>query len=122
MPLKNKNNLHFGTKGELIAKKLLQKNGYKIIKTNFRCRFGEIDIIAKKNKILFFVEVKTRKSFKFGYPQEAVNLRKRNKIKNLGELYLKQNNLKNIKMKILVVALILKDNKINYSKIIPVET
>lgn len=54
------NNKILGNLGERIAKIYLQMNGYQIIKCNFRCRFGEIDIIAKEGKYIHFIEVKTR--------------------------------------------------------------
>ncbi len=58
--------------GEDFATSFLRKNGYKIIERNFRKGYGEIDIIALKNEILIFVEVKTRISIKFGAPFEAI--------------------------------------------------
>ncbi|PIR79673.1 MAG: YraN family protein [Candidatus Levybacteria bacterium CG10_big_fil_rev_8_21_14_0_10_35_13] len=58
--------------GEEIAAKFLVKRGYKIIDRNFRKGYGEIDIIAVNNKILVFVEVKTRTSNFFGTPFEQI--------------------------------------------------
>ena len=49
-----------GKLGELAAGRYLRENGYEIITANYRCRLGEIDIIAKQNKYICFVEVKTR--------------------------------------------------------------
>ena len=54
------NNKILGNLGERIAKIYLQINGYQILKCNFRCRFGEIDLIAKKEGTLHFIEVETR--------------------------------------------------------------
>ena len=54
------NNKILGNLGERIAKIYMQMNGYQIIKCNFRSRFGEIDIIAKKDEYIHFIEVKTR--------------------------------------------------------------
>ena len=54
------NNKILGNLGERIAKIYLQINGYQILKCNFRCRFGEIDLIAQKGGTLHFIEVKTR--------------------------------------------------------------
>ena len=54
------NNKRIGTLGEELAGIMLQEKGYKILAKNFRCRYGEIDIIASKNGVLAFVEVKTR--------------------------------------------------------------
>ena len=67
-------NQELGKIGEELAAKYLTQNKYKIIQRNFRCKFGEIDIIAYdlKNKELVFFEVKTRSNFKYGRPSEAV--------------------------------------------------
>ncbi len=65
-----------GRLGEDWAVGFLKKQGYKILQRNFRSKFGEIDIAALDGKTLFFVEVKTRWSRKFGDPAEAVTKRK----------------------------------------------
>jgi putative endonuclease len=69
-----------GDKGENIACGYLVNRGYKIIKRNYNCKFGEIDIVSKKDDCLVFVEVKTRKNNFFGEPQEAVDWRKLERI------------------------------------------
>ena len=65
---------------EHIAVDYLEKNGFTILEKNFRCRIGEIDIIAREEKYLVFIEVKYRKDSKYGYPLEAVNKSKQNTI------------------------------------------
>jgi len=70
----------FGKFGEDLATKFLEHNGYRIIERNYHSIYGEIDIICKKNSQLIFVEVKARKSIKFGEPLEAVTEKKRQKI------------------------------------------
>ena len=67
-------NQELGRIGEELATKYLAQNKYKIIERNFRCKQGEIDIIAYdlRNKELVFFEVKTRSNFKYGRPSEAV--------------------------------------------------
>lgn len=69
-----------GKKGEDIAAAFLHKKGYKLLFRNYKCSFGEIDIIAKHKKILSFIEVKTRSTKKYGLPQEAVTPAKQTKI------------------------------------------
>lgn len=69
-----------GDRGESEAVRYLVSKDYKIIKRNYSCKFGEIDIIAQKNNDLIFVEVKTRKSNYFGEPQEAVDYKKLERI------------------------------------------
>lgn len=66
----------FGKRGEIEAARVLKKNGYKIIEKNYRCRFGEIDIIAKDGETIVFVEVKTRGSENYGRPEASVDARK----------------------------------------------
>ena len=58
----------------------LQKNGWSVIKRNYQCRFGEIDIIAEKDKTIIFVEVKTRAENSIVSPREAVDSRKQQRI------------------------------------------
>lgn len=66
--------------GEDLAVKFLEHNDYKIIERNYHSIYGEIDIICKKSNQLIFVEVKARKSLKFGEPLEAITEKKREKI------------------------------------------
>ncbi len=84
---KQSNNKSFGLKGEDLASEFLTQNGYDIIEKNFHSRFGEIDLIAIKNNTLVFIEVKTRKSDKFGSPAEAVTPGKLKKITKTAEYY-----------------------------------
>lgn len=82
-----------GRFGEEAAKQHLIKCGYKIIEQNYRCRYGEIDIVARDNDYLVFVEVKARSSSYFGLPCEAVNYNKRAKIIMCAQNYISQNNI-----------------------------
>lgn len=77
-----------GEAGEKYAEHYLRQCGYRIIACNFRCRRGEIDIIAERGGILCFVEVKTRRGRAYGLPAEAVNHRKRARIRIAAEYYL----------------------------------
>ena len=61
-----------GTWGEAQAAAYLRKNGYELIAHSYHCRFGEIDLIARKGKTLCFVEVKTRTYLQCGLPREYV--------------------------------------------------
>ena len=70
-----------GTWGEIRAAELLCAKGYRILARNFRCRMGEIDIIAVKDGILAFVEVKLRKNSMYGAPREFVTAAKQRKIR-----------------------------------------
>ncbi len=61
-----------GSRGEDIAVSFLKKKGYKIIERNYRCRYGEIDIIAERDKVTAFIEVRTIKAENFGIPQDFI--------------------------------------------------
>lgn len=76
-----------GTNGELIAVNFLKNKGYIILETNWRSGKKEIDIIAEIGDTIVFVEVKTRSNFNFGYPEEAVDERKKSLIKSAAEDY-----------------------------------
>ena len=77
-----------GDSKELLACRYLSEQGAHILERNFRCRQGEVDIIAKDGKYLCFIEVKYRSDDRFGEPQEAVNLKKQKHICKVSEFYL----------------------------------
>lgn len=96
-----------GKQGERIATRYLQEHGYIILEKNYRCAFGEIDVIAQKDNLYVFVEVKTRYSKKYGLPQAAVNKKKRVTLQKVGWFYLKSHAQKNVKIRFDCVAIIL---------------
>jgi putative endonuclease len=77
-----------GQAGEDVAAQYLTANGFEILTRNFRTRLGEIDIIAKAQKTIIFVEVKTRTSIAFGYPAEYVTRSKQQKLLKAAVYYL----------------------------------
>ncbi|MBP3431325.1 MAG: YraN family protein [Clostridia bacterium] len=77
-----------GLVGELSATDFLRSKGYKIVQTNFKTKFGEIDIIALYKGVIVFVEVKNRSTLAYGRPIEAVDWRKQQKIRCVAEFYL----------------------------------
>lgn len=87
--------INTGKRGEGMAAQFLKKNGYRILESNFRCRYGEIDIIAAEGKTLAFIEVKTKTNNKFGPPKLAVDLKKQRQISKAALAYLTQNKLTN---------------------------
>lgn len=93
------NNITKGIIGENKAAEYLVSKGYRIIHRNYRTKIGEIDIIAIKDEILIFIEVKTRTSTKYGYPYEAVNWKKQDKIIKTSLIYTKQKTLLNYQMR-----------------------
>lgn len=80
----------FGNRGEDLAAVFLQERGLRILIRNWSCRLGEIDVIAEKNDVLHFVEVKTRRSRAFGDPQEAVTRTKLQHLQRAIEVYVAQ--------------------------------
>lgn len=81
-------NKDIGNFGEALARDYLISKGYKILNMNFRNKFGEIDIICKKNNLLIFCEIKSRYSNSFGSPIESITCYKQKQIIKLSELYL----------------------------------
>ena len=88
-------NQNLGKHGEDIACKYLKISNYSVLGRNFKCRQGEIDIIANDNKKneLVFVEVKTRTNFNFGKPAQSVNFSKQRHLINAANYYIYKNNL-----------------------------
>ena len=83
-----------GKRGEDIAVKALKKKKYKILERNFRCKQGEIDIIAEDSGgTLCFVEVKARSSNAYGTPEEVVNKHKQRRLTEAAYVYLQKNRL-----------------------------
>jgi putative endonuclease len=83
-----------GPEGEDVAVRHLQKKGFRIIHTNYKTPIGEADIVAAYKGATIFVEVKTRSSERFGEPFEAVNARKREKLKKIALYYQKHEDSK----------------------------
>jgi putative endonuclease len=100
-----------GKKGEDISSKFLEKHGYKIIFKNYKCKFGEIDLIAKKNNAYIFIEVKTRINPYF--PTEfAINKAKQVHIKNTALHFLQEYNIENVDIQFDVI--IIENGHINF--------
>lgn len=89
----SKERISLGKQGEDIAVAFLEARGFEIIARNYRQKSGEIDIICTDRETLVFVEVKTRKTTRFGDPLEAVNRRKQHQISVTALDYLSRNNL-----------------------------
>jgi putative transposase len=98
-----------GDHGEDLAAAVLKKQGYKILERNYTTPLGEIDLIARQGKILVIIEVKTRKSTRFGSPQEAVSAAKQAKLRRLADYYMKDKHLTDTPVRFDVVAITLSD-------------
>lgn len=116
----NLNKRKKGSYAEDYAICLLKKKGYEIIERNFYTPFSELDIIARINDTLVFVEVKARWGTKFGRPEEFVNEKKIYRIKKAGELYFLKNPGLPKKSMILVVSLIYENDTVVSEKLIKV--
>ena len=93
------NTREIGSKYEDKSVEILIKNSYKILERNYQNKFGEIDIIAQKDDEIVFVEVKYRKTNKFGYGYEAVGRKKLFKIVKLAQLYMQSKKYEKYKMR-----------------------
>ncbi len=111
-------NQKFGSDSEKIAAAYLKKKGYEILCLNYRNKIGEIDIIAKHGETLVFVEVKARRSKKFGNPKYAVNQKKMKKLSMVALLYLKETGQTNKKARFDVVSVISGKNGKNEMEIV----
>jgi putative endonuclease len=98
-----------GKQGELIARKMLEEKGWKILETNWRHDKDEIDIIAMDGDELVIVEVKTRSTDYYGHPEDAVDYRKEAFLIRATEAYLEEKNL-DCDSRFDIVSIILKDN------------
>jgi putative endonuclease len=76
-----------GARGEWLAVPFLVRKGFKIIETNFRCREGEVDIIAQKDGYLVFVEVRTKRSRRYGTPEESITETKKAHLRAVASRY-----------------------------------
>lgn len=106
-----------GNLGEQIAIEYLKKNKYHILKRNFYCKQGEIDIIAKDKKEIVFVEVKTRTSTDFGKPSESVNYRKQKHMYRTAKYFLYKTNLMEMLIRFDVIEILIADGRVNINHI-----
>ena len=102
--MQNKRNI--GNEYERIAGKYLEKHGYQIIEYNFYSRHGEIDIIAKHEGYLVFVEVKYRRDDGAGSPLDAVTIQKQRTISKCAMHYMKKNYLNDVPVRFDVVGIV----------------
>lgn len=79
-----------GKEGEKLAKSFLERKGYTILETGWRAGRAEIDIIARKQDILVFVEVKTRRNNTFGYPEDSVGDKKEQLLFEAAGFYMRE--------------------------------
>ena len=99
------NRKRLGAFGERAAKRYLEERGYRILKMNFRCPVGEIDIVSQKDDSLVFVEVRTRRGLEFGFPEEPITPAKKEKLIELAQSYIQEYHDSPVLWRIDVVAI-----------------
>ncbi len=100
-----------GELGEQIGLTYLQDHGFLVIDKNFTTHWGELDLIARKGKTIYFVEVKTKIGDSKGKPYESVTYRKRQNLKRSINLYLLKNDFKTYKLSLSVLSIELHSDK-----------
>jgi putative endonuclease len=101
----DRSRLNIAKIGESLAVKHLKARGCEILAQNYRARRGEIDLIVRDGEFTVFVEVKTRRSLKFGLPQAAVTLQKQRQISKVALAYLQAQNLLDAPCRFDVIAI-----------------
>lgn len=94
-----------GRRGEQIATIYLQRQGYVIVEQNWRCPFGEVDIVARDGDCLVFVEVRTWRPGPYGTPEASITPRKQSKMLEVAQSYLQAARLDDVDWRIDVVAI-----------------
>lgn len=104
---------HLGKKGENLAVKFLKKKGYNILKQNHRIGRAEIDIIAESSDSTVFIEVKTRSSLEYGYPESFVSKKQEGMLIEAADMYIFKNEpIKPIRFDIIAILLVKKETEI----------
>src|SRR5689334_5480796 len=96
-----------GQRGEQLAASYLQNNGYTIVITNWHCSRGELDIVARKDDMLVFVEVRTRHADSAESAFESIRPTKQNRVQKAAHLYLAEHNLSDVRWRIDIIAVAL---------------
>ncbi|MET0902793.1 MAG: YraN family protein [Acidimicrobiales bacterium] len=96
----------FGQAGEERAAAWYRARGYEVIDRNWRCRAGELDLVARRGRILVFVEVKARRTDRFGTPAEAVTPTKQRRLRSLARHYLEATDVGRCTLRFDVVSIL----------------
>lgn len=105
-------NKTLGARGEEIAVAYLKGRKFTVIERNFRCKAGEVDIVARDGRTFVFVEVKTRRTMSFGPPQASVTPFKQRQISKAALTWLAKNRLHEASARFDVIAIILRDHEV----------
>ena len=96
-----------GRMGEEVAATYLRQNGYQILARNWSTRLGEIDLIAKKQQEIVFVEVRTTRGLRFGYGFQSVDVRKQQRVRRLAMQYIQQHKLGHLPIRFDVISVLM---------------
>ncbi len=96
----------FGNRGEDLAASFFVSRGFRVVARNWSCRLGEIDLIAEKEGKLHFVEIKTRHSLDFGYPEEAITPTKLKHLARAIETYLRDKAVEDVEYQVDALAIL----------------
>lgn len=107
-----------GRSAEILAAAELGKRGYRIIASNYRCRRGEIDLIAKDGDSIVFIEVRCKRGGEFGTPAESITHSKMEKLLTTAEHYLLDNDLTDVPCRFDVVEVVSECGKLVVDQII----
>lgn len=98
-----------GALGEQAAASFLENLGYRIIERNWRCRSGEMDLIASREDTLVFIEVRSRSSSNYGTPAESITARKITQVRQTAAVYLHMNGIRDIPIRFDMISVRLID-------------
>lgn len=105
---------NIGTMGETIAERFIRKCGYLVLEQNYYTKMGEIDIIAKDDDYIVFIEVKTRYNNKFGTPAESITYYKQSRIYKTAQVYIMLKKLNGFSIRFDVIEINIDKNTGNY--------
>ncbi len=101
----------FGLSGEDLASDHFERAGYQVVARNFRCKGGELDLVATRPGLLVFCEVKTRANDRFGSPAEAVGYAKQARLRRLAAQWLSEHKPGAVDIRFDVVSVIVRDGR-----------
>jgi putative endonuclease len=107
-----------GRRGEDAAADVLARSGLRVVERNFRCSAGEIDIVARKGRLLVFCEVKARRSDAWGDPSEAVHYAKRNRLRRLAAEWMRVHRPGDVDVRFDVVSVIVRAGRVEARHIV----
>lgn len=96
--------LSLGRRGEEIAARELVRRGYRVVSRNWRCEAGEVDLVARKDGVWHFIEVRTRRGREFGTPEESLTRAKQARMVAVAECYLAEHGLEDVDYRLDLVA------------------